>query len=116
MGQQETALAVQKLVDLAAECGLSFDDLLELWSADTAKQLAQASAALAAGDMREAARLVHSASGASGLCGVTALAEQLKMVELLAVEGRCRDAQQALASARLRFAGINVALHGGAQS
>jgi HPt (histidine-containing phosphotransfer) domain-containing protein len=111
VGNQDAAIAIQKLGELAEESGLAFDDLVEMWSEDTRKQLALASAALAAGDAREAARLVHGASGASGMCGVAALAEQLRMVEDLAVEGRCGDAQQVLARAQMRFAGISGALH-----
>lgn len=111
MGNDDATIALWKLGELAEESGLPFDDLLNLWSEDTANQLWLASAALVAGDHREAARLAHGACGASGLCGVKALADQLRMVEDLAGEGRCGDAQQVLASAQVRFAGISGALH-----
>ncbi|HET7218472.1 MAG TPA: Hpt domain-containing protein [Vicinamibacterales bacterium] len=90
---------------------MSFDDLLDLWSEDTALQLAAASAAIAAGNLPEAARLVHSASGASGICGVASLAQELKLVESLAAQGKRGDAASALAHAQARFAGLSGALH-----
>jgi HPt (histidine-containing phosphotransfer) domain-containing protein len=111
VGNEDAAIAIQRLAELADESGLAFGELVEMWSEDTRLQLRLASAALVAGDLREAARLIHGASGSSGMCGVTALAEQLRMVENLAVEGRGGDAQQVLASAQVRFAGISGALH-----
>ena len=63
----ETQVARQKLSQLAEETGMTFEELVDLWSVETGSQLAAASAALAAGQLAEAARLVHSASGASAL-------------------------------------------------
>jgi HPt (histidine-containing phosphotransfer) domain-containing protein len=101
--ESDVAVARNKLTELADETGLSFDDLVKLWSTETADQLESAVAALAAGNLPEAARLVHGAAGATGMCGVVALADQLKAVELLAVAGRGSDAQEALTRARTRF-------------
>jgi len=108
--KDDTATARLRLSALAEESGMAFEELLRLWADDTALQLAAASAALAAGNLADAARLVHGASGASGICGISALAEQLKMVEQLAVQGRSSDAQKALASAQVRFACLSGAL------
>ena len=103
MHETDVAIARNKLTELAEETGLSFDDLVNLWSTETADQLESAVAALAAGNLSEAARLVHGAAGATGMCGVVGLADQLKAVELLAVAGRGSDAQEALTRARVRF-------------
>jgi len=108
--ESDAAIAIQKLGALAAESGLAFADLVELWTEDTGYQLRLASAALAGGDPREGARPVRAASGASGMCGVTSLVDELRMVEDLAVAGRSSDALQVLAIARVRFAGISAAL------
>jgi HPt (histidine-containing phosphotransfer) domain-containing protein len=109
----DASVARRRLVVLAEESGLPFDELVTLWVDDTGQQLAAASAALAAGNLPEAARLVHGASGASGMCGVANLADQLRIVETLAVEGRCSDASQALAQAQIRFACLSGALQSG---
>lgn len=112
----DARLARQKLLVVAEESGLSFDELLTLWSDDTTAQLAGAGAALAAGNLAEAARLVHGASGASGLCGVAALSEELRRVEALAIAGRRKEASAALEVATERFASLSGALHKGIQS
>lgn len=109
-------IARRRLIALSQESGLPFDELLELWADDTEQQLEAASAALGVGNLIEAARLVHSASGASGICGVDALASQLKIVETLAVLGRRQDARQALEQAQIRFACLSGALLNGARS
>jgi HPt (histidine-containing phosphotransfer) domain-containing protein len=109
-------IARRRLIALAEESGLPFDELLELWADDTEQQLEAASTALGAGNLIEAARLVHSASGASGICGVDALASQLKIVETLAVLGRPRHARQALEQAQVRFACLSGALLSGART
>jgi len=110
VGSDDAAIAMNKLGELAKESGLVFADFVELWTEDTGYQLRLASAALAAGDLRAAARLVRRASAASGMCGVTGLADELRMVEDLAAEGRISDALEALANARVRFAAISAAL------
>ena len=99
----DVAIARNKLTELAEETGLSFDDLVKLWSTETADQLQSAVTAIAAGNLPEAARLVHGAAGATGMCGVAGLADQLKAVELLTAAGRVNDAQKALTRARVRF-------------
>jgi HPt (histidine-containing phosphotransfer) domain-containing protein len=106
----DASIARMKLVELAEETGLAFNDLVQLWSSETADQLESAGNALVEGNLPEAARLVHGAAGASGMCGVTALADQLKAVELLTVAGRQADAQQALVRARARFARVSAVL------
>ena len=111
MSDSDVTIARKKLTELADETGLSFNDLIALWSTETADQLTSADAALEAGNLPEAARLVHGAAGASGMCGVTALADQLKAVELLAVAGRAADAQQALARAHARFTRVSEQLN-----
>ena len=112
----EELLARQALLQLADESGMTYDELLELWAVETASQLASASAALAAGNLREAARLVHSASGASGICRIVTLADELKTAENLAKEGRVDAAAQALEKAQQRFTTLNGALHNGTKS
>ncbi len=106
----EATVARAHLRAVAEEAGMSFAELLHLWSDDTALQLTSAGAALAAGNLAEAARLAHGAAGASGICGVAALADELKMVEALSVEGRCEDARAALATAQVRFTRLSGAL------
>jgi HPt (histidine-containing phosphotransfer) domain-containing protein len=106
----DVTIARTKLVELAEQTGLAFNDLVELWSTETADQLESATNALTAGNLPEAARLVHGAAGASGMCGVTGLADQLKAVELLAVAGRSADAQKALTRARARFTRVSGVL------
>jgi HPt (histidine-containing phosphotransfer) domain-containing protein len=108
----EATLARESLRRLADESGMAFEELLDLWSSDTAKLLARANVAMAAGNLTEAARLVHSASGASGICKIATLAEELKTAELLAKDGRRDAATVALAQAERRFTAINGALHG----
>ena len=109
----DAALAGQSLRQLADESGMAFEELLALWSSDTAKLIARAKVAMAAGNLTEAARLVHSASGASGICNIAALADELKTAELLAKDGHRDAATEALARAERRFMAINGALHGG---
>jgi HPt (histidine-containing phosphotransfer) domain-containing protein len=109
----DAAVARRRLIVLAEESGLAFAELVALWADDTAQQLDAASAALAADNLPEAARLVHGASGASGICGVSTLADHLKIVETLAVQGRSNDARQALAQAQVRFACLSAALQNG---
>jgi HPt (histidine-containing phosphotransfer) domain-containing protein len=113
---EEALIAKQKLGQVAEESGMTFEELVDLWADDTEAQLTAASAALAAGRLAEAARLVHSASGASGLCGITSLAEELKSAELFATQGRGADASEALANAQRRFTQLNGALHNGTKS
>jgi HPt (histidine-containing phosphotransfer) domain-containing protein len=108
----DAAVAKTKLEELAEQTGLAFNDLVELWSTETADQLETAKNALSSGNLPEAARLVHGAAGASGLCGVTALADQLKAVELLVVAGRSADAKKALTRARARFTRVSGVLAG----
>jgi HPt (histidine-containing phosphotransfer) domain-containing protein len=108
--------ARQKLLSLAEDSGLSFGELVDLWTADTASQLALASAALSAGNLAETARLVHSASGASGICGVTSLADELRIVQSLAEAGRRDAAQAALEQAQTSFADLSGELHKGSTS
>jgi hypothetical protein len=103
----DASIARQRLVTLAEESGMSFEELVDLWSTDTAAQLALASAALAAGNLAEAARLAHGASGTSGLCGVASLAADLRNVESLAAAGRATDAQAALARAQVSLASLS---------
>jgi HPt (histidine-containing phosphotransfer) domain-containing protein len=110
VNDSDVTIARKKLTELADETGLSFTDLVTLWSTETAEQLTSADAALEAGNLPEAARLVHGAAGASGMCGVTGLADQLKAVELLAVAGRGSDAQQALTRAHARFTHVSEQL------
>jgi len=110
---EEATAARDALRQLADESGMTFDELLELWSTDTATQLAAASAALVAGNLGEAARLVHSASGASGICQIATLAEELKTAENLAKDGRADAATEALNKAERRFKAINTALNKG---
>ena len=111
----EATTAREALRQLADESGMTFDELLELWSTDTATQLAAASTALAAGDLGQAARLVHSASGACGICKIATLAEELKTAENLAKDGRADAATEALKKAERRFRAINTALNSGTQ-
>jgi len=113
LGMDEALIAKQRMSQLAEETGMPFEELVTLWSGETAAQLASASAALTAGNLEEAARLVHSASGSSSICGVTTLAEELKSAEKLAAAGRGDDARQALANAHRRFTAISGALHNG---
>jgi hypothetical protein len=110
VSDSDVTVARKKLTELADDTGLSFNDLVTLWSTETAEQLTSADAALEAGNLPEAARLVHGAAGASGMCGVAGLADQLKAVELLAVAGRGPDAQQALVRARARFTRVSAQL------
>jgi HPt (histidine-containing phosphotransfer) domain-containing protein len=110
---EEALVAKQRMSQLAEETGMPFEELVSLWAGETETQLASASAALAAGNLEEAARLVHSASGSSSICGVTTLAEELKSAEKLAAAGRGEDARQALANAHRRFTAISGALHNG---
>ncbi len=110
-GVDEATAARDALRQLADESGMTYDELLELWSTDTATQLADASAALAAGNLGDAARLVHSASGASGICKIATLAEELKTAENLAKDGRGDAATEALKKAERRFRVINTALN-----
>ena len=112
----EAVLARQALLQLADESGMTYDELLDLWAIETASQLSSASAALAAGNLREAARLVHSASGASGICRIVTLADELKTAENLAKEGRGDAAARALEKAQQRFTSLNGALHNGTKS
>ena len=109
----EAVLAKQKMSQLAEETGMPFEELVNLWTGETEAQLASASRALAAGNFEEAARLVHSASGSSSICGVTTLADELKSAEKLAAAGRGNDARQALANAHRRFTAISGALQNG---
>lgn len=110
MNENDVAIARKKIVQLAEETGISVADLVELWSTETADQLRSAVDALAAGNLPEAARLVHGAAGATGMCGVAGLADQLKAIELLAIAGRAADAQQALERARARFERVSGVL------
>jgi HPt (histidine-containing phosphotransfer) domain-containing protein len=103
----DVAIARTKLVELAEQTGLTFNDLVELWTTETAEQLESATTALNSGDLPEATRLVHGAAGASGLCGVVELADQLRAVELLTAAGRSADAQKALVRARARFTHVS---------
>ena len=112
MKNSDVTIARTKLVELAEQTGLTFNDLVELWTTETADQLESATNALNSGDLPEAARLVHGAAGASGLCGVIELADQLRAVELLAVAGRSDDAQKALVRARARFTRVSGVLAG----
>ena len=112
MKDSDVAIARTKLVELAEQTGLTFNDLVELWTTETADQLETATTALNAGDLQEAARLVHGAAGATGLCGVVELADQLRAVELLIVAGRSADAQKALPRARARFTRVSGELAG----
>jgi HPt (histidine-containing phosphotransfer) domain-containing protein len=109
----EVTLAAESLRQIADESGMAFEELLDLWSSDTSKLLARANVAMASGNLAEAARLVHSASGASGICKISTLAEELKTAELLAKDGRRDAAAEALAKAERRFMSIDGALHGG---
>jgi HPt (histidine-containing phosphotransfer) domain-containing protein len=106
----DAAIARRRLAEVAEEAGLAFEELLALWTDDTEQHLAAANAALMSGNLVEAARLVHSASSASGLCGVRAIAEQLRIVERLAAQGRGAVARQALEQAQVRFACLTGAL------
>jgi HPt (histidine-containing phosphotransfer) domain-containing protein len=109
----EATLARESLRQLADESGMAFEELVDLWSSDTAKLLARAKVAMATGNLDEAARLAHSASGASGICKIAKLAEELKTAELLAKDGHRDAACEALARAERRFTAIDGALHGG---
>jgi len=113
---QDAAVAKTKLEELAEQTGLTFKDLVDLWATETADQLETATIALAAGNLPEAARLVHGAAGASGLCGVIQLADQLRAVELLVVAGRAADAKKALSRARTRFTRVSGVLAGEAKA
>ena len=106
-------MAKQRMSQLAEETGMPFGELVNLWAGETDAQLASANAALTAGNFEEAARLVHSASGSSSICGVTTLADDLKSAEKLAAAGLGDEARQALANAHRRFTAISRALHNG---
>jgi HPt (histidine-containing phosphotransfer) domain-containing protein len=101
---------------LAEETGMPFEELVDLWAVETEAQLGSASVALAAGNLAEAARLVHSASGSSGICGITALADALKLAEKHAAAGRGAEASQTLANAHHLFTAISSALQNGTKS
>jgi len=112
----EALIAKQRMSQLAEETGMPLEELVDLWAVETEAQLGSASEALAAGNLAEAARLVHSASGSSGICGITALADALKSAEQLANAGRGADASQALATAHLLFTSISGVLQNGTKS
>ena len=103
----------QRLAALSDDTGLTVAELQDLWLTETADRLELAVAALLAGDLSEAVRLVHGAAGTTGICGAAALAHDLTSIERLAAAGRAADAERALGLARDEFRLLTSVLDGG---
>lgn len=95
---------------MADETGIPLNELVDLWTEDTAERFNAAAEALTAGDVSDAAREAHTAAGASGLCGAAALSDALREVEAMALAGHRREALQALSDARITFERVRGAL------
>jgi len=109
----DAKLVAERLATLADDTGMTTGELQDMWLAETAERLELAVNALAAGDLSEVVRLVHSAAGTTGICGAAELAQDLTNLEHLAAAGRADDAQRALGSARVEFGLLTSVLHGG---
>jgi HPt (histidine-containing phosphotransfer) domain-containing protein len=106
------ALLARRLRLLSVDIGVPPAELAQMWLAETTERFAAAATALAAGDLAEVERIVHSAAGTSGICGASGLSASLTSVERLAAAGRAREVQEGLASALTAFTAIASALKG----
>jgi HPt (histidine-containing phosphotransfer) domain-containing protein len=99
-----------RLLGLAEETGLTLNELIDLWTGETGKQLAAAAKAITAGEAAEARRVVHGAFGGTALYGLSDLAQELRGIEALLAAGDLGAAGPALSHARTEFARVCQAL------
>jgi HPt (histidine-containing phosphotransfer) domain-containing protein len=109
----DAGLVAERLAALADDTGLTLDELREMWVAQTSEQIAMALTAMAAGEMSDAVRCVHTAAGTAGMCGATSLARHLSTVERLAADGRGDEARAALGVAQEDFLRLTLTLEKG---
>jgi HPt (histidine-containing phosphotransfer) domain-containing protein len=113
MHGSQAQLILDRLRTLSEDTGVTTSDLERMWLSETEERLSAATAALAADDLAEVARIVHSAAGTSGICGAVGLSASLTSVERLAMDGHMKDVREGLASAQEQFSGIVNALKAG---
>ncbi len=98
---------------VAEECGWSRRRLAEFYVDGTRDALAQMRAALAAGSTGELRRLAHGCVGSSATCGVQAMSEQCRAIELAALDGEPAAMDEALDRAERIFGQVAAALADG---
>lgn len=111
--ESEAQLLAHRLRVLSEDTGVAAADLERMWLSETSERLDAAADALAAGDLANVVRIVHSAAGTSGICGAAGLSASLTNVERLAADGRNGEVREGLASAQAQFVGLVNALKAG---
>ena len=94
---------MDRLLDFANGDPANLRELVDLYLQQTAKQLAQLNAALAARNKDEVKRLAHSCSGASSTCGMTGIVPSLRELERQGNEGLQSNADQLANDANREF-------------
>ncbi|MDB6021884.1 MAG: Hpt sensor hybrid histidine kinase, partial [Pedosphaera sp.] len=101
---------MERLLDFANGDMENLRELVELYLQQTAKQIAQLIAAVAARGGDEVKRLAHSCAGASSTCGMTGITPILRELERQGFEGLQPNAPQLADDARREFERINTFL------
>jgi CheY-like chemotaxis protein/HPt (histidine-containing phosphotransfer) domain-containing protein len=100
---EQLPVDMARLIDFAGGNQDSYNELVALYFKQTFEQLAQIRMAISNGDAAGAARLAHSAAGASATCGMVAMVPLLRRIEHLGQDGKLANVAALLADADREF-------------
>jgi CheY-like chemotaxis protein len=101
---------VERLVDFSAGDPHQMEELIQVYTTQTAQNLGLIQDALTGRQADEALRLAHSAAGASATCGMAAMTPLFKGIEQLMATAQFGEAERFLELARSEFARTQIYL------
>jgi CheY-like chemotaxis protein/nitrogen-specific signal transduction histidine kinase len=106
----EAPVDMQRLLEFTDGSVENLRELVSLYLNQTAEQMEQLEAAIAAGEVTEVRRLAHSCAGASSTCGMRRLVPLLRELERQGMEGKLITASEICEEAGRQFAQIRAFL------
>ena len=101
---------MERLIEFTDGSADNLRELITLYLDQTAEQMEQLEAAVAAGSPAEVRRIAHSCAGASSTCGMRELVPLLRELERQGLEGKLTNAAQLCEQAAKEFARIRAFL------
>ena len=90
--ENECPVDMERLLEFGGGSDDNLGELIDLFLKQTTEQIDQMKVAMIGNNGEEVARLAHSCSGASAICGMVTLVPLLRQLERAAQEGRMADA------------------------
>jgi len=101
--EEESPVDTERLLEFTDGSPENLRELVELYLSQTAGQLEQLEAAVAANTPAEVRRVAHSCAGASSTCGMRRLAPLLRQLERMGLEGQLANAAELCRQASREF-------------